>query len=230
MADAAHEAVISVTAADVSYGDDSDVQSALDDLVASTTAHDAQLTDLLMRLESLEDRVAQNETVLSESQIAREALAAEIAAVKLAQPDHTSEIADLAGAVAEQKVAVAVLGEQVSAPVECPSGTVRGFTTCIDAEARGETGWRFANDGCFLEGGHLCTVGEYLDGCLSLAADTETTMTSDTLSVNTILTVTMNLAVGCIMTFGDAPVKGAELPFRCCWDLGRDWAATPKDP
>jgi hypothetical protein len=42
MADAAHEAVISVTASDVSYGENSDVQWALDDLLASTTAHAAQ--------------------------------------------------------------------------------------------------------------------------------------------------------------------------------------------
>jgi hypothetical protein len=90
----------------------------------------AQLTELFNLLQALKARVGNNETTLGESRVEREALSGAIAAVKLAQPNHTDQLTDLGGAIAEQKAAVEQLAAQLTAPLEWePSRVSRRVST-----------------------------------------------------------------------------------------------------
>ncbi|MFT5431410.1 MAG: hypothetical protein ACI9OJ_002106 [Myxococcota bacterium] len=217
ISDVADAAVAAITADDVSYGTDSTVAAAIADLEQSLAGNHQSLTDVEDRLLLVEadlvDCKAGLEDTKSSLEIAktdRETLEGRLSAVETAHEATDSELGTLA--------------ETVEAPFTCPAGTVKGFSSCVDSSPTKGTFWLTANQQCLQNGGHLCSVSEYLDGCFHFVNDEGPMMTGELIADGQVLTVDIADVTGCIMSLGTATLGTLDVPYRCCRDLGLDWA------
>lgn len=177
-------------------------------------------TRLLVLEANLEDCKAGFEDTTTGLEVAKtehEALAVRVSAVETGHEASGTEL----DALADKTNA---LQETIEAPFTCQSEMTKAYSTCIDSSPNNGTFWQSANQYCLEHGGHICTASEYLAGCFHFVKDEGPMMTGELLADGQVVTVDIADDTGCAMFPGTTTLGTLDVPYRCCRDLGLDWA------
>ena len=241
VAAAATDAVLSFTAADVPYDDDRTIAQAIEDLqeqLDQVGAHEERLVALENQELTAVDILFYDTSSLADVPTVQKALDRLFTRVDTAHHQSAADIAvepvgSIVGSNAQTVFEVLsariaaletrlLLAEQHLAFPVCPPGFLAAGATCIEEEWRSPTFWHGAVSACNAEGAHICLHSEYMNGCSATGGLESPAMTGLQLANDVVVTALPG--TGCSYKAGTADPLDFLYQFRCCRNLGLQWA------